>query len=56
MSKHSKAQECEARTSALVDMDRGMDHQLRLSGMDWRPEIVKSRCWREVYLVDVFAA
>ena len=38
MSKHSMVQQCEARTSALVSMDRGMNHQLRLSVVDWRPE------------------
>jgi hypothetical protein len=30
MAKHSMVEECEARTSALVSMDRGMNHQLRV--------------------------
>lgn len=56
MSKHSMVEECEARTSALVSMDRGMNHQLRVSAVDWRTEKRKVGVVGEVFVVGAFAA
>lgn len=49
MSKHSMVEECEARTSALVSMDRGMNYQLRVPRWIGGQKSEKSVLW-EKYL------
>lgn len=55
MSKHSKAKECEARTSALVSMDQGRNLKHRSIRADWRLGEGEVGVGRNVYLGEMLA-